>query len=50
MLETGNPPRRGGTEHRGASAKNNGMMGYEEMVKWGIGKIHIDKEVQDIYK
>jgi len=25
-------------------------MGYGEMVKWVIGKTHIDEEVKDVYK
>jgi hypothetical protein len=29
MVETGNPPRRGGTEHREAGAKNTGMLVFE---------------------
>jgi hypothetical protein len=37
MLETGNPPRRGGTEHRGAGAKNTGIMKYWVMEEWYSG-------------
>ncbi len=29
MMETGNPPRRGGTEHREAGAKNTGFKSIE---------------------
>jgi hypothetical protein len=28
---------------------NDGILGYGEMVKWVIGKIHTDKEVHDVY-
>ena len=50
MVETGNPPRRGGTEHRGAGAKNTGKMGYGKMGECCNGKIHLDKEVKDTHK
>jgi hypothetical protein len=29
---------------------NSGILGYGKMVKWVIGKIHIDREVQDVNK
>ena len=29
---------------------NSGILGYGKMVKWVIGKIHINREVQDVNK
>jgi hypothetical protein len=29
---------------------NSGILGYGKMVKWVIGKIHTDREVQDVKK